>query len=229
MSRTALISLWICCLVVGCTSGTDERVPTIRRAPGQVIEEISVDVPASGIFHVEFITTEGKFLVEVNREWAPIGADRFYKLVKDQFFDDTAFFRVVPGFVVQFGLAADPARNKKWSQELQDEPVLQSNKRGYLTYAKSGMPNSRTTQIFINLGDNSGNLDPQGFSAFGRVIEGMDVLERLNDEYGESLTNLQGDIRAEGNAFLQSRFPNLSYNQTARITLDDLETDSTAE
>lgn len=242
MSRLLLISICTCCLFTGCTSGSDDSVPPTLQALNELKEsaanelkesaapesnqsiptevpELSADLVSSGTYKVEFITTEGKFVVEVNREWAPIGADRFYKLVTDGFFDDSGFFRVVPGFVVQFGLPADPAENTKWSQGLMDEPVKQGNKRGYLTFAKSSAPNSRTTQLFISLGDND-RLDGMGFSAFGHVIEGMDVVDRINSEYGERPQ--QPSIKAQGNAYLNSRFPNLSYVQTARVIKDDL-------
>lgn len=236
MSRLLLISICTCCLLTGCTSGSDDSPPPTLQALNelqdraaaqsnqvpsqhQVIPELPADLVSSGIYKVEFITTEGKFLVEVNREWAPIGADRFYKLVTDGFFDDSGFFRVVPDFVVQFGLPADPAENAKWSQGLMDEPVKQGNKRGYFTFAKSSAPNSRTTQLFISLSDND-RLDGMGFSAFGHVIEGMDVVDRINSEYGERPQ--QPSIKSQGNAYLHSSFPNLSYVQTARVIQDDL-------
>ncbi len=222
--------------MTGCTSGTDDSVPPTLRA----LEEMNnpsgnwqratptpaAPIAKTGIYQVEFITTEGKFVVEVNREWAPIGADRFYKLVQDQFFDDAAFFRVISGFMAQFGLPADPSDNRKWSDELKDEPVIQGNKRGFLTFAKSSRKDSRTTQMFINFGDNS-RLDADGFSAFGQVIEGMDVVDSINSEYGESPD--QSSVKRQGNAYLHSQFPNLSYIQTARITKDDLAADAANE
>ena len=228
MFRSTFNLLWICCFVVGCTSGTDDTTPPTLNALNELSRstQLPPTVTASGTFQAEFITTEGKFLVEVNREWAPIGADRFYKLVQDKFFDDSGFFRVVPGFVVQFGLPADPAQNAKWSKGLQDEPVLQGNKRGFLTFAKSGAPNSRTTQLFISYGDND-NLDGMGFSAFGQVIQGMEVVDRINSEYGEQPQ--QPSIEIQGNAYLHSRFPNLSYIQTARIVKDDLQPETEPE
>lgn len=242
MSRSSLIPLCLCLsfVVLGCMSGTDDSVPPTLQALRDSKDAAdagntgnaaapqfaaSTDVVQSGIYEVEFITTEGKFRVEVNREWAPIGADRFYKLVKDEFFDDAGFFRVVPGFVVQFGLPADPEKNDKWSQMLKDEPVLQSNKRGYLTFAKSSRPNSRTTQLFISYADNE-RLDAMGFSAFGRVIEGMDAVDAINAEYGEQPQ--QHLITSQGNSYLSTRFPNLSYIQTARVVKDDLASGETA-
>ncbi|MCH2213370.1 MAG: peptidylprolyl isomerase [Fuerstiella sp.] len=235
MSRLIFGPVWVCWIVfAGCTSGTDNAVPPTYHGPNEPAEirpesrttqELSPDITTTGIFQAEFVTTEGKFLVEVNREWAPIGADRFYRLVQDKFFDDSGFFRVVPGFVVQFGLPADPAQNVKWSNGLQDEPVLQGNKRGFLTFAKSSAPNSRTTQLFISYGDNN-NLDGMGFSAFGQVIQGMEVVDRINSEYGERPN--QGHLKNQGNSYLSKEFPNLSYIQTARITLDDLQSEETA-
>ncbi len=230
------LSLLVCVLAAGCTSGVDDSIPPTLDAINE-IQEIrqtehsasgegglaSTDgVPRSGVFQVEFVTTEGRFVMEIHRDWAPIGADRFYRLVKDRFFDDSAFFRVVSDFVVQFGLPADPAALSRWSRNLKDEPVIEGNRRGYVTFAKASMPNSRSTQLFINLKDNS-NLDAMGFAAIGRVIEGMDVVDRLNAEYGEAPD--QGRIRAEGNAYLRSRFPSLSWIQTARVIEDDLADD----
>ena len=127
------------------------------------------------------------------------------------------FFRVVPGFVVQFGMHGDPATNAKWvAQPLTDDPVKQTNKRGTVTFAKTGMPNSRTTQLFINLGDNA-MLDPQGFSPIGEVVEGMSVIERFYSGYADSPTGRQGEIAAEGNAFLNRTFPKLDYVKTAKV------------
>lgn len=232
MSCVRMLPVCLCLMILGCMSGTDDAVPPTLQALRDtkdvadpvgrsvaVAADENPDVPQEGVFEVEFITTVGNFRVQVDRSWAPIGADRFYRLVKDEFFDDAGFFRVVPGFVVQFGLPADPGQNEKWSQMLKDEPVLQSNKRGYLTFAKSSRPNSRTTQLFISYGDNP-NLDAMGFSPFGRVTEGMEVVDRINAEYGEQPQ--QPQITARGNAYLSTAFPNLSYIQTARVVIDDL-------
>jgi len=143
--------------------------------------------------------------------------DRFYNLVKNGFFDDVRFFRVVPGFVVQFGISGDPSLATKWLESnIQDDPVKESNKRGYLTFAKSGQPNSRSTQIFINLADNQ-NLDDMGFSPFARVTKGMDVVDKFYGEYGEQLTQLQGQIAAQGNDFLKKEYPELDYIKKATI------------
>src|SRR5579863_2232736 len=139
---------------------------------------------APAVFKARFTTTVGDFVVEVHRDWAPLGADRFYNLVKYGYFTNASFFRVVPGFVVQFGLSADPAVNKVWHQaRIQDDPVKQSNKRSYLVFATAG-PNTRTTQLFINYVDNA-RLDGMGFAPFGTVVEGMDVVDKIFPGYGE--------------------------------------------
>ena len=132
---------------------------------------------APELYRVKFTTTKGDFVVEVHRDWAPLGADRFYNLVQNRFFTDAAFFRVVPNFIVQFGLPANPAVNTVWqSANIKDDPVKQSNKRGMVVFATAG-PNTRTTQLFINLKDNGASLDGQGFAPFGTVTEGMDIVD----------------------------------------------------
>lgn len=172
---------------------------------------------APDVFNAKFETTRGTITFEVTRAWSPNGADRFYNLVKNGFFDGVKFFRVVPNFVVQFGIHGDPALAGKWLRStIQDDPVKESNKRGMLTFAKSGAPNSRSTQIFINLQDNV-RLDEMGFSPFGRVLEGMDVVDALYGGYGEGLTQLQGEIAAQGNPYLEAKFPLLDAIKTAAI------------
>jgi cyclophilin family peptidyl-prolyl cis-trans isomerase len=162
-------------------------------------------------FKVLLETTKGNITVEVKPDWAPIGAERFRQLVESGFFDGAKFFRVLPGFIVQFGLAADPADNGKWDKRLTDDPVKTSNKRGTLTYATAG-PGTRTTQLFINFGDNA-FLDKQGFSPFGEVTDGLDVAEQLYSGYGEGAPHGrgpdQGRIRSRGNAYLEADFPSL--------------------
>jgi peptidyl-prolyl cis-trans isomerase A (cyclophilin A) len=170
-------------------------------------------------YQVKFVTTRGDFTVSVTRSWAPIGADRFYNLVKHHFYDNASFFRVVPGFVVQFGLSAYPAVSAAWANaNLKDEPVTQSNKRGYLTYAKTSMPNTRSTQIFINLKDNAG-LDRQGFSPFGVVdAEGMKVVEMFYDQYGDSTPpEYQDLITKAGKPYLDKNWPKLDSIKTATL------------
>lgn len=166
-------------------------------------------------FQVKFTTTRGDFVATVNRAWAPIGADRFYNLVKHHFYDNASFFRVVPGFVAQFGLSAYPPVSAAWEKaNLQDEPVIQSNKRGYLTYAKTSQPNSRSTQLFINLKDNS-SLDRQGFSPFGFVdAEGMKVVDMFYDQYGDTD---QDQISKVGKAYLDTKLPKLDSIKTTTL------------
>jgi peptidyl-prolyl cis-trans isomerase A (cyclophilin A) len=169
-------------------------------------------------FQVKFTTRRGDFVVTVHRAWAPIGADRFYNLVKHHFYDNASFFRVVPGFIVQFGISAYPPVAAAWEKaNIQDEPVTQSNKRGYLTYAKTSLPNTRSTQIFINLSDNAG-LDRQGFSPFGYVdAQGMKVVDMLYDQYGDSAGPEQDQISKLGKPYLDKGWPKLDSIKTATL------------
>jgi len=175
---------------------------------------------APGTFKAKFQTTEGEFVVEAQRDWAPLGVDRFYNLVKNGFYDGTCFFRVVSGFMAQFGIHGDPKVSTAWRQErIQDDPVKQSNKRGYLSYAMAG-PNTRTTQLFINYTDNS-RLDQMGFAPIGRVAEGMDVVDRLYADYGEGAPQGkgpdQGRLQAEGREYLTKNFSQLDCITKATI------------
>jgi len=171
---------------------------------------------APATFRANFETSAGVFVIEVTKAWAPKGADRFYNLVKNGYFNDTRFFRVVRNFMVQFGIHGDPKLNEVWREtNITDDPVTQSNKRGYITFATSG-PNSRTTQVFINFRDNAG-LDPQGFAPFGQVVSGMEVVDKLNGEYGEAPSQMQQQIQSGGNAFLAKSFPRLDYIKKATI------------
>jgi len=172
---------------------------------------------APGTFKVKFVTTQGEFVIDVTRSWSPNGADRFYNLAKHGFFDGVKFFRVVEGFVVQFGIHGDPNIATKWLESrINDDPVVESNKKGYITFAKSGQPNSRSCQFFINLSDNV-RLDGMGFAPFGKVSKGMDVVEKLYKGYGESITQLQGQIAQGGNKFLDTNFPKLDGIKKATI------------
>jgi len=175
---------------------------------------------APATFKAKFTTTKGDFVVEVTRAWAPLGADRFYNLVKNHFFDGAAFFRVLPGFVAQFGLSANPQVSRVWaSAAIKDDPVTQSNRQGFLTFATAG-PNTRTTQLFINLADNQ-NLDGMGFAPFGKVTEGMEVVQQFYSGYGEGAPGgngpNQGRITNEGKAYLDKNFPLLDSIKTAVI------------
>lgn len=166
-------------------------------------------------YQVKFVTTRGDFTVTVTRAWAPIGADRFYNLVKHHFYDNASFFRVVPGFVVQFGLSAYPPVSAAWQHaDLKDDPVTQSNKRGYLTFATAG-PNTRTTQVFISLKDNAG-LDGQGFAPFGVVdAPGMKVVDMFYDQYGDTAGPDQDQIAKQGKPYLDKGWPKLDSIKTA--------------
>ena len=163
-------------------------------------------------FTALFETSAGNFKIQVTRDWAPRGADRFYNLVRHGFFDEQRFFRVVPGFVVQWGMSGDPELNKVWNDAvILDDMVKQSNKRGRITFAAQSRPNTRTTQLFINYGDNL-NLDGMRFAPFGEVVEGMEVVDAINAEYGQQPS--QGQIGGRGNAYLDENFPNLDNIKT---------------
>ena len=166
-------------------------------------------------FKADFELSNGKhFVVEVHRAWAPNGADRFYNMVKNGFFDDCRFFRVVPDFMVQWGIHGDPTVSAPWrAARIPDDPVKESNKRGYVTFATAG-PNTRTTQIFVNFKDNS-FLNSQGFAPFGKIASGLDVVDKIYSGYGEQPN--QGSIQAEGNAYLTKEFPKLDYIKKATI------------
>lgn len=170
-------------------------------------------------FQVKFKTSKGDIVIEVNRAWSPNGAARFYDAVKAGFYDECRFFRVVPGFVVQWGINGDPQVQSKWRDaEFKDDNVpadkRASNERGYVTFAKSGKPHSRTTQLFINYGNNN-RLDDLGFTPFGKVIEGMDVVDKINSKYRERPD--QSAIQQEGNAYLKQEFPELDFIKKATI------------
>jgi peptidyl-prolyl cis-trans isomerase A (cyclophilin A) len=175
---------------------------------------------APATYKVRFDTTKGVFVVEVTRAWAPRGADRFYNLVKNGFYDNARLFRVISGFMVQFGINGDPGIMAKWrTAQISDDPVTQSNTKGMITFAMAG-PNTRTSQVFINFGDNS-RLDQSGFSPFGRVVSGMNVVEAINAEYGEGAPNGRGPnqsrIQSEGNTYLGKEFPRMDYIKKATI------------
>jgi peptidyl-prolyl cis-trans isomerase A (cyclophilin A) len=166
-------------------------------------------------YTVNLNTSKGLIVIQVHRDWAPIAADRFYNLVKNGFYDEARFFRVVPNFMVQFGMNADPAVTRAWSgAPMKDEPTKQGNKKGYVTFARTGAPNSRGTQLFINYKDNN-FLDAQGFAAFGEVTKGMDIAESITAQYAEKPN--QGEITSQGNAYLNKEFPKLDFIKTATI------------
>ena len=192
----------------------------------------SLTEKAPDVYKAKFETSKGTFVLEITREWAPLGADRFYNLVKNGYFDGCRFFRVITGFMVQFGINGDPALNTVWRENrIQDEPVKQGNKRGNISFAKGGA-NSRTTQVFINFKDNTG-LDGQGFPSFGTVVEGMDVVDQLYPGYGEGAPRGtgpdQGRVQMEGNAYLEKDFPKLDFIKSATILKGDAKPAAKAE
>jgi peptidyl-prolyl cis-trans isomerase A (cyclophilin A) len=184
-------------------------------APGAALKNpAALKETAPATYNVNFATSVGSFVVQVNRAWAPKGADRFYNLVKNGYFNNGRFFRVVPKFMVQFGINGDPKLQDVWREaNIADDPVTQSNKRGYITFATRG-PNTRTTQVFINFKDNA-FLDQQGFAPFGQVVSGMEIVDKINAEYGEQPD--QGRIQFEGNAYLAKEFPRLTVMKSVTI------------
>ena len=176
---------------------------------------------APAVYKAKFETSAGSFVIEVHRDWAPLGADRFYNLVKNGYYDDCRFFRVIAGFMAQFGINGDPAVSAAWrGAQIGIDPVKESNKRGYITYAMGGSPDTRTTQVFINFGDNGG-LDSQGFAPFGKISSGMDVVDKLYAEYGDGPPRGrgadQGRTQMEGNTYLAKEFPKMDYIKKATI------------
>ncbi|HEY3279742.1 MAG TPA: peptidylprolyl isomerase [Gemmatimonadales bacterium] len=171
-------------------------------------------------FRARFETSQGDFVIAVHRAWAPRGADRFYNLVRSGYYDDARFFRVVSGFMVQFGIHGDPQVSAAWrGKQIPDDPVRRTNLRGMISFANAG-PGTRTTQVFINFGSND-RLDAMGFAPFGQVVQGMEVVDKLYAGYGEGaprgLGPDQGRIQMEGNAYLKKSFPKMDYVQRARV------------
>lgn len=186
----------------------------------ELLDPAGLDETAPGTFKAIFETTKGAFVIEVNRDWAPQGADRFYNLVQNGFFEDIAFFRAVDGFMVQFGIHGNPRVAETWrNATFPDDAPKQSNQRGMVSFATSG-PDSRTTQIFINYKDNA-FLDNMGFAPFGRIVQGMDVVDSLHKGYGEGAPRgrgpNQGRIQTEGNTYLRADFPELDYVKSATV------------
>ncbi|MBI4559136.1 MAG: peptidylprolyl isomerase [Candidatus Hydrogenedentes bacterium] len=196
-------------------ASSDSTAPPAPASGGEAAHEIKMEgVP--DMFKVRFECSNGTFEVECHKEWAPRGVQRFYTLIKEGFYNDCRFFRVVPNFVVQFGIAGDPAINAKWSEAtFPDDPVTQQNVEGMLTFAKSGMPHSRSTQLFVNTKNNSSGLDSMGFAPIGKVISGMEVVKAINAKHGEKPNQMR--IQQRGNAYLNEQFPDLDYVKTATI------------
>ncbi len=193
--------------------------PALAQSPN-LANPAALTEQAPATYKAKFETSKGVFVIQVTRAWAPQGADRFYNLVKNGFFDNVRFFRVISGFMVQFGINGDPALSAKWRDaNINDDRVTQSNKRGMITFATAG-PNTRTTQVFINFADNS-NLDGMGFSPFGKVVTGMNVVDGLYAGYGEGAPRGngpdQGRLQSEGNAYLAKEFPRMDFVKKATI------------
>jgi peptidyl-prolyl cis-trans isomerase A (cyclophilin A) len=219
--RNALASILVMSAAAIVAAQTAPKpAPAKPAAPAQsrLLNPAALNAPAPAMFKVKFDTTKGPIVIELHRDWAPKGVDRFYNMVRAGFFTNVRFFRVIPNFMAQFGVHGDPAVNAAWEKvRLTDDPANgQKNVRGMLTYGTTGQPNSRGTQLFINYKDNS-YLDAQGFVPIGQVVEGMEVADMLNSEYGSAPQNNQQRIAAEGNKYLQANFPKLDYIRTATI------------
>lgn len=215
MKRSAS-QLVLATLAVAATAAACHRGEGALLAPNTA--QLAQHAPDS--FRVEFTTSKGKFVVKAFRAWAPNGVDRFYYLARNHFYDGERFFRAMPNFVVQFGLHGDPRVNDVWQDmRIPDDSVKQSNQKGFVTYAMGG-PNTRTTQIFINLNDNK-RLDPLGFAPIGRVVEGMDVVDILYTGYGDGPPRGKGPeqdkIRTQGDAYLKRDFPLLDHVTRTKV------------
>ncbi len=243
MSRLALLSLAFPLLLTACSGAEQapaepaEPVSPVRQAqaakpmeappaeplpdlPPELLDPAGATEQAPDAFTVKLETTQGDVLIDVHRDWSPHGADRFYNLVKVGYYDDTAFFRVIGGFMAQVGIHGDPRVNAAWRPaQIQDDPVVETNTRGRVTFAKSSAPNSRTTQFFISFKDNS-NLDAMGFSPFGEVQD-MAVVDKLYKGYGEGAPRgrgpNQGKAQMGGNAYFHAEFPKLDYIVKASV------------
>ena len=218
MKTTLLLPLTA--LVFGLAAPSLLQAQPDKAAAANLADPSKLTEKAPDSFKVKFTTTKGDFTLQLSRPLSPNGADRFYNLVKSGYFTDVAFFRVIPGFMGHFGIHGDPIIATAWrGANIQDDPVKGSNVRGAICFAMGG-PNTRSTQFFISLADNS-RLDADGFSPFGKVIEGMGVVDKLNGEYGEGAPKgrgpEQGRVQSEGNAYLKKDFPRLDYIKSASL------------
>lgn len=207
MNRRRILSLALASALAAMASSCAKK-SAIEKGPAQ--------------YKVLLQTTKGDVVILVHRDWSPLGADHFYELTKAGFYNNNAIFRALPGFVMQWGINGNPQENKQASQDtIRDDPPKVSNKIGTIVFAKTGQPDSRTTQVFINLGDNSASLDPQGFTPFGEVIQGMDSVMKFYTGYGEGQPSGSGPSQANiedlGNSYLQQNFPKLDYIKTAKV------------
>ena len=218
MRRTILLAVLVglaCVAVAGCGGGGSSS----SGPPVALLHPAKLKAKAPQLFTATFKTTKGTFEIEAHRTWAPLAADRFYNLVKAHFFDGTTFFRVVPHFVVQFGISPYPQVSTAWQRATIPDDIVTGihNNLGGVTFASAG-PNTRTTQIFINLGNNT-SLDAN-FPPFGAVTSGMDVVEKLYAGYGDTPSSQQGEIESQGNAWLNKHYPKLDSIETARVTAE---------
>lgn len=206
---------------IAACGAAEEKGPSVASADKETLmqpKSAAMKAAAPATYKARFRTTKGDFVLEIERALSPHGADRFYNLVRNGFYNGNKFFRVVPGFVVQWGMSGDPELSKVWANaRIPDDPVKASNVVGTITFAKQQTPNTRTTQVFINFKDNARSLDRLGFAPFGRVVEGMEVVTSLNGEYGDAPTPQQQQIGEKGNAFLEKNFPNLDAILEASI------------
>ncbi len=204
-------------------NGEPPEIPeSLRDHHPNLLQPATLKEEAPETFDVKFDTTRGDFVVRVHRKWAAEGADRFYNLVRVGYYDNVAFFRVLKGFVVQFGIHGEPVVNAAWREAtIEDDPVVESNKRGYVSFAKSSTPASRTTQVFVNLANTNAFLDRDGFAPFGEVVDGMDVVDALYSGYEDGPPRGSGPeqskIQSQGNAYLESQFPELDYVRRAVV------------
>ena len=224
MSCSARIAVLACVASIfsgGAWAQTPSAAPAAKPAfDPALLQPASLKAKAPEEFSVKFETSAGAFTIKVTRAWSPNGADRFYNLVQHHYYDGAAFFRVLSGFMAQFGLSAYPEVNQAWEHaNIKDDPLVQSNRRGYVTFATAG-PNTRTTQLFINYGNNS-SLDHQGFTPFGLVTDGMDTVDKLYSSYGEGAPEGHGPNQSlvgnRGRAYLEKYFPKLDSISNATI------------
>jgi len=210
-SRPVRVAWLIACLLLAGCSQAPERKPAAAPAKSG---------PTPEVYRVDLDTSKGAVVLEITRAWAPHGVDHFYELVRNGYYDGDRFYRVVPHFVVQFGINGDAQVSQLWSTlRIPDDPVKQKNRKGTVTFASSG-PGARTTQVFVNMRDNL-SLDRQGFAPIGRVAEGMDVLERLYGGYGDMPPRGSGpdgvEIERQGNVYLDNHFPRLDFIKKATV------------
>jgi len=225
--RSTILTLVCLVLFCGCISGkVNSQLNTAQKDSKQDDKKDPLLNPslaaktAPKTFKVKFETTKGDFVIDVNREWSPKGADRFYSMVEAKFFKDIAIFRAIDGFMFQFGIHGDPKISKAWKRAtIDDDESVDgvSNVAGYISFATSGK-DSRTTQMFVNLGDN-GRLDGMGFTPFGKVVEGMEVVKKVETKYGENnrRENIQGNFQSKGNEYIKEKFPDIDYIKSVTV------------